>query len=87
MVQVSLVTAKSRLVPRRKKHSIENKYTIPRLELLGNFLLSKLVVNVIEVLRDDMKIGRIVCWTDSMISLAWIKRKGQGVSGICSKIE
>ena len=74
-VQVSLVTAKSRLVPRRKKHSIENKYTIPRLELQGNFLLSKVVVNVIEALRDDMKIGRIVCWTDSMISLAWINAR------------
>ena len=34
MVEVQLVTSKSRVVP------LQRKYTIPRLELLGNFILS-----------------------------------------------
>ena len=39
-VKVTLVTSKTRIVPLNKK------ITIPRLELLGNLLLSKLVVSV-----------------------------------------
>ena len=38
-ISVSLVAAKSRLAPM-------NSFTIPRLELLGNLLLSRLMVSV-----------------------------------------
>ena len=38
-ISVSLVAAKSRLAPM-------NPFTIPRLELLGNLLLSRLMVSV-----------------------------------------
>ena len=59
-VQILLATSKSRLVSRQKKHHPnENKYTMPRLELLGNFLLSKLVVSVSEaVYRSDILLER-----------------------------
>ena len=75
-MQISLVTAKSRLVPKRKeKNSSEKKYTVPRLELMGNFLLSKLVVSGLEAVREEIQIDEIYCWTDSMISLAWINAR------------
>ena len=64
---MSFVTAKSRDIPITKKH------TIPRLELLGNLLLSKLVCNVSRALDVELKVSKIFCWTDSTISLSWIK--------------
>ena len=75
-VQVSLVAAKSRLVPNKNKLSEDKKrkkFTIPRLELLGNFILSKLMVNIIAAIQDEICINEIFCWSDSTISLAWIK--------------
>ena len=66
-VKTALVTSKSRIV------SLKKKFTIPKLELLGNFLLSKLIVNVLNALNEELIINRVFCWTDSQISLAWIK--------------
>ena len=75
-IQISLATSKSRLVPRqKKKRPNENKYTVLRLELLGNFLLSKLIVSIMEAVRNDMNIDEIYCSSDSMISLVWIKER------------
>ena len=59
-------TGQSRVVP------LEKKYTIPRLELLGNFILIKLMVNVLAALREELNVNTYFCWTDSMVSLAWI---------------
>ena len=66
-VQVSFITAKSRVKPIRKKLSI------PKLELLGNFVLSKLMKVVYTAFSEEMKIDNYFCWTDSMVTLAWIK--------------
>lgn len=66
-VDVKLVAAKSRLVPLKKE------YTIPRLELLGNYILSKLMVVVFESLVEEIKDLKQFCWSDSMITLSWIK--------------
>ena len=71
IVNVSLVTAKSRVAP------IKRKYTIPRLELLGNFILAKLISTVYETLNEEVKINKMFCWTDSMITLSWIKSLDQ----------
>ena len=65
-INVRFVTAKSRVIPMNKEH------TIPRLELLGNFILSNLMVTVKEALEDEMEIKDYFCWTDSQVSLAWI---------------
>ena len=63
-VNISLVAAKSRLVP------IKKDFTIPRLELLRNFILSKLMVVVYEVLSQELEIVmEQFCWTDSTILL------------------
>ena len=43
------------------------------LELLGNYILSKLICNVYNGICDDIEVKDILCWSDSQISLAWIK--------------
>ena len=64
--KISLMAAESRLV------SIKKDFTIPKLELLANFILSKLMVVVFEVLSQEMEIGiEQFCWTDSTIT--WIR--------------
>ena len=50
-IQISLANSKSKLVPRqKKKRPTENTYMLPTLESLRNFLLSKLVVSMMEAL-------------------------------------
>ena len=66
-VGVKLVTAKSRVVPARKK------FTIPRTELLGNFILAKLMTNVRQALKEELVIDNFLCWSDSSIALSWIR--------------
>ena len=66
-VDVCLVTSKSRVIPMNKT------YTIPRLELLGNLVLSKLMFAVMRAFESEIVIDDCHYWTDSQISLAWIK--------------
>ena len=66
-IGVSLITSKSRIVPKKKK------FTIPRLELLGNYILSRLTVSVLSAFSNEIIIDNVYCWSDSQISLAWIK--------------
>ena len=66
-ISISFVTSKSRIVPAKKID-----LTVPRLELLGNFVLSKLMVNILSALKNEIAINSVYCWTDSQISLAWI---------------
>ena len=49
-----------------------NKKTIPRLELLSNLTASRLVKSVSQPLENVVKVN-VVNWTDSMISLWWIR--------------
>ena len=65
-IKVTFVTSKSRVAP------IKKKCTLPRYELLGNLILSTLVVNVDRALDKEMEFEAIYCWTDSEIALAWI---------------
>ena len=54
------------------------------MELQGNFLLSKLVVNMTEALRGETKIDNsLLDRFHDIISLD--KRKGQRISNICSE--
>ena len=63
---VKFVTAKSQIVPARKK------FTIPCIELLGNYILTKLMTSVREAISEEIVVSNDLCWSDSMISLSCI---------------
>ena len=67
---VNFVASKTRVAP-------VNKQTIPRLELLSALLLANLVDNVFRALNQDLVISSITCYTDSKVSLYWIKGVGK----------
>ena len=66
-MKTSLVASKSRVAP------LKNSQTIPRLELMGNVVLARLIEAVCSALKEEVRIDRIHCHTDSKISLSWIK--------------
>ena len=66
-ISISFVTSKSRILPFK-----EIDLTVLRLELIENFVLSKLTVNVLSALKNNIVIHSMYCWRDSQISLAWI---------------
>ena len=49
---------------------------VPRLELLGAYILSNLMNTVYERLNVELNIENYYCWVDSEIVLAWIKANG-----------
>ena len=65
VICVNLVASKSTLAPIKKT-------TIPRLELLGNLLLSKLMTSVKNALSKSICISDCYFWTDSQVPLFWI---------------
>ena len=66
---MSFVTSKSRIVP------IKKQISIPRLELLGNVLLCRLVKSVLGAVKMELEIKNVFCFTDSQVSLAWIRNE------------
>ncbi|KAJ8938355.1 hypothetical protein NQ318_000147 [Aromia moschata] len=62
-----LIISKSKVAPTRS-----NKLTIPRLELCGAVLLSKLLHMVVQTYSGVLSISDVVAWTDSSIVLSWI---------------
>ena len=55
---IGFVASKTRVAP------LSNQ-TIPRLELLSAAVLAKLMHSVKEALSSEIKVSRLVCWTDS----------------------
>ena len=65
-VTISLLTAKSTAAPLKTE-------TMPRLELLGNLLLSCLITSVKNVLKNCINFDKIYLRTGSKVTLSWIK--------------
>ena len=65
-ISVKLLSSKSRVAPLKQE-------TIPRLELLGALLLSRLMLSVRNSLKDELLFDNVYYWCDSQIALAWIK--------------
>ena len=63
---VKFVASKSRVVPAKE-------LSIPRLELLAALVLARLIEHVNEALQLELAITDITCWTDSKVTLFWIK--------------
>ena len=66
-VTVKLWTSKCRLASVKE-------ISIPRLELLACFLLSKLIASVKTAVEGEVEIVRVFCWMDSQIVLWWIRQ-------------
>ena len=66
-----LVVSKSRVAPLEKPNS--SRYTVPRLELLGCLILSRLMETVRNALKSDIDILQSRYYTDSTINLYRIK--------------
>ena len=47
--------------------------TIPRLELLGALLLSRLLTSVTSALSSELALNPPICFTDSKVALFWIR--------------
>ncbi|XP_063626381.1 uncharacterized protein LOC134797975 [Cydia splendana] len=65
LCQVSLITAKTKVAP------VVKPLSLPRLELCGASLLSKLMKHVMRVLNIELQ--QTYAWVDSKVVLAWIK--------------
>ena len=63
---LTFIMSKSRIAP-------VGGQTIPRFELLGALILSRLVVKIQEALRDFVDMSEVICLTDSTVALWWIK--------------
>ena len=64
-VKITVVASKSRVAPTK------NVQTVPRLELMGNVILARLILSVINGCRMRLKkVENIYCHTDSQICLS-----------------
>ena len=67
-IRVNFLYAKTKVAPLKK-------LSIPRLELLGCVLLSKVLKDVLVALKGRVFIDSVYCWSDSEVALCWVKGK------------
>ena len=67
----SFVTSKTQVAPLKA-------LTIPRLELLSAVLLARLITSISESLSTTIDLSEPRCFTDSQVTLFWIKGTGRG---------
>ncbi|XP_025419482.1 uncharacterized protein LOC112689831 [Sipha flava] len=65
-VHCQLITGKSKVAPLKRS-------TIPRLELCGAVLASKLLRLVVDTYSDRIRVDELHAWTDSTTALVWIR--------------
>ena len=65
-ISTSLVTSKTRVAPLNIK-------SIPRLELLGAVIVTRLITRVRRTLGTLLHLNEVYCWTDNTGVLFWIK--------------
>ena len=65
-VSTTLVASKTRVAPLKQQ-------SLPRLELLGALISSRLASAVERAVSSCIIINSVYCWTDSIIALFWIK--------------
>ena len=63
----------TQLIMSKTRVAFLTKPTIPRLELLAALILARLVQRIREALQPIAQINEVLCWTDSMTTLHWIK--------------
>ena len=78
-VKVALLMSKQRLAPRK------NPLSIPRLELLGFWIASKIMRIILESL--DITISKTVMLSDAQIVLAWVKKEEKEKVFVQNRIE
>ena len=66
-ISSSLVASKSKVTP------IKSKLSTPRSESLSNLILSRLILTMLNPFQGETIISRLHAWTDSIVSLTWIK--------------
>ena len=65
-IKTSLIASKTKVAP------ISGE-TTPRLELLGAYLLARLISSTRQALQETIHIDRTFCWVDSTAALFWVK--------------
>ena len=67
-IRVNCLCAETKLAPLKK-------LSIPRLELLGCVLLSKVLKDVLVAFKGRVFIDSVYCWSDYEVALCWVKGK------------
>ena len=67
-IHVSLLVSKTKVTPLKK-------LSMQCLELLSCVILSKLLNEVLSIVRKHISVNNICCWSGSEVALCWIKGK------------